>query len=657
MGYLTSVWSRIATKLYLALGLSVLLTLLSAGVGVFYFERSGSLNHRLESEAVPAYRDVWAAFHASGELGLLGAVLLAEARAGQVGGADADADGLISLLEDSLARPAGLPGLAGEASGVHDAAFALAEVVDLLVSEREAAASLAGRSSGLLRSLESLPAAGGDAAVLPVLYSALQASDAESLDRLWNAYQGVVALSGASLGLRSLAEPDGSGVFSVRAGQLQQQERLTEREAELADARAALGISVMSLRRAVEARSGLYLSESVDSFDRGRVFLVTISLASVLLATLTAWLWVGNGIVKRLSRLSERMQGMAGGDFDTPVPEVGTDEIGLLADDLEVFRHWALEVQRLNLVERLYGELREAHEELGRMQERLVAQEKLAALGEIVSGVAHELSNPLNFVKNFSESTGELSEELFEMLDGYRGEFSDADAGLLTDVKGEIEDSLERVKTNTLRALTIVRRMQSLGVVGGAPAMTDIHSALRQSVQVGCDSFRSEWQDFEVEPVYDLSDRVHGGALVVSDFREAILNLVSNACYAMRVRREQADRPYVPDLLVSTGFSDDGRHAEIRVRDNGTGIADDVIGHIFNPFFTTKDGALGAGLGLPLAADVARRGGGDLTVQTEVGVYTEFTFTVPLELPESVTPAGDSVPAGASVPVGVPARR
>ena len=114
------------------------------------------------------------------------------------------------------------------------------------------------------------------------------------------------------------------------------------------------------------------------------------------------------------------MREMARGDLETPVPEVGRDEIGQLTDALEHFRQQALEVQRLNLIEKLYGELQDANAELQRMQARLVAQEKLAALGELVSDVAHEISNPLNFVKNFSEGSLDLYNELSEMLHAYR---------------------------------------------------------------------------------------------------------------------------------------------------------------------------------------------------------------------------------------------
>lgn len=383
----------------------------------------------------------------------------------------------------------------------------------------------------------------------------------------------------------------------------------------------ALDVSVNRLVDVAGQYADVNLTSTVGSFDQGRVLLATICAVSVLAATLTAWLWVGNGVLRRLARVSDRMRNMARGDLETPVPEVGRDEIGELARALEVFREHALEVQRLNLVERLYEDLRVANNELRSMQDRLVAQEKLAALGELVSGVAHEISNPLNFVKNFSQGATELHEELTELLETYRDGMKSEDIALLDDITTEITDSLGRVITNGGRALAIVERMQGLSVDARPPQVVDLNAELQDAAVSAC-------QDYDLDPAFDLDGRIEPMPVVVEEFREAVGNLVANACYAMNQKRSDLGEEYEPSLAVSSRLSNGV--VQVTVRDNGPGIADDVVGRIFNPFFTTQDGVMGAGLGLTIAADVARRAGGDLRCETRYGDYAEFVMTLPV---------------------------
>ena len=556
----------------------------------------------------------------------MGLGLLAASESGFAGfRPDAVAESL-DRLASALGVVSGVQALAPDARAVNDDAHNLVVVVDNLAVSRAAlsdtyaaAADLRARLAGLSPDDESSVAA------LSVLKQALQAADEAVLEQLWDEYAKLHA-AGVDPAVAALAGDQ--GVFTLRGQQLALWASVANLTAAFDEASVALEGSVSGLLAASRAQSAAALGLAVSSFDQGRLLLTVISVVSVVAATLAAWLWVGNGMVRRLSRLSERMRRMADGDLETPVPEAGRDEIGELVDALEVFRQQALEVQRLNLVEKLYGELREANAELRRMQARLVAQEKLAALGELVSGVAHEISNPLNFVNNFSEGSLELYSELTEMLEVYRDKMSEDDTALLDDINQELTDSMKRVLSNGGRALAIVERMRGLGVVGGEPVLTDLNSLLRQAAQSGCNAFGAEWQDFSVEPVFDLDPSLGDVPLVERDFDEAALSLVSNACYAMRLKQEDSGDGYEPVLAVSSRLVDDNV-VEVRVRDNGPGIADDVVGRIFNPFFSTRDGAMGAGLGLPIAADVARRLGGDLSVDTVFGEYAEFTLTLP----------------------------
>ncbi len=625
MRFLIDKWRRIGTRLYLALGFAVALTLVSGAVGVYYFEQSGDLNYQVRSESVPALEGSWAAAREAERLRILGLEVVAGSESGFQG---LEADVVAKSLEQmatALGEVSGVPALASDAQAVSEAAYALAEVIDNLAANQNDLLSLNEVAGDYrLRLATTSSDVGESEAALSVLRQALQADDEAALQGLWNEFTTLNEI-GIDPAVASLGE--GEGAFYIRGLQLVLEANVRGLAASFDVSSAALENSVSSLLVASNAHSAEALGLAVSSFDEGRTLLTAISVISVIVATLAAWLWVGNGMVRRLSRMSERMRRMADGDLETPVPEVGRDEIGELANALEVFRQQALEVQRLNLVEQLYEELRQTNAELQRVQARLVAKEKLAALGELVSGVAHEISNPLNFVHNFSEGSLELYTELSEMLETYRDRMSAEDTALLDDISQELTNSLNRILSNGGRALVIVERMRGLGVVGGEPVMTDLNGLLRKAVQLGSETFIAEWQDFSIQPVFDLDASLSEAPLVERDFSEAILNLVSNACYAMWLKRDASDDSYEPMLAISTRLA--GDIAEIRVRDNGPGIPDDVVGRIFNPFFSTRDGALGAGLGLPIAADVARRLGGDLSVDTVYGEYAEFTMTLP----------------------------
>ncbi len=646
MRYLLDRWRGIGTRLYLALGFAVILTLVSSGVGVYYFERSGDLNYEAEQQSVPVLEASWETAREAERLQTLGLQTIS----GTVLSSASDRKEAVSQsldnLNGSLSQVNGIPELSQGAATANEASYSLASVIDALADNRTAIQAADGEVARLRGIMADIPAnSETSVAGLRLLGEVFRAEDNAALEGMLGEFRILVA----SRLEQPIADVGGgaNGVFTARRLQLALADQRADLIALFAENSDALDAATSTLLEQTQAHSAEALGQSVQSFDEGRVLLAVISIVSVIAATVAAWFWVGNAVVRRLSALSDRMRGMAGGDLETPVPEVGRDEIGQLADALEHFRQQALEVQRLNLVEHLYGELREANAELQRMQARLVAQEKLAALGELVSGVAHEISNPLNFVKNFSEGSLDLYQELAEMLDNYRDRMTDNDASLLDELTGEITESLSRVSYNGGRALAIVERMRGLSADGGTPVLADLNALLRQAAQQGSDTFESEFEDFHVELEFDLDESVGEQMLAERDFGEAIVNLVSNACFAMQSKRSELGEEYIPQITVSSHLADEV--VSVLVRDNGPGIAEDIVDRIFNPFFSTREGALGAGLGLPIAADVARRMGGDLVVDTIFGEYAEFTMHVPVVQPAEEADNEDDEDA----PVGI----
>ena len=377
----------------------------------------------------------------------------------------------------------------------------------------------------------------------------------------------------------------------------------------------------------------------------GSVLLLTISGISIAGALAIAWLFVGRMLIRRLKMISDWMRRMAGGDLEAQVEVGGRDEVTDMAAALEVFRRHALEVQRLNLVEKLAEELRGKNDQLEsvlgdlrRAQDQIVMREKLAALGELTAGVAHEIRNPLNFVKNFSEASEELVAELKEVLEeGENGQLNEEQQGLIEDICGDLNDNLGRIQSHGQRADRIVHDMLRMGRDSGEPQSTNINNVLDEHARLAYHSARATDPDFNLDLRLDLAPDMGEIVVVPQELGRVFLNMVGNSCYATDEKRRSGapagddGAPYMPTLWLTTRRSDD--HAEIIIKDNGSGMPPEVAEKIFNPFFTTKPTDQGTGLGLSMCNDIVRRHGGTISVKSEPGEFTEMTIQIPLEPP------------------------
>lgn len=379
----------------------------------------------------------------------------------------------------------------------------------------------------------------------------------------------------------------------------------------------------------------------------GRTLLLAITGFSIVGAILIAWLFVGRVLLHRIAMLSQWMRQMAGGDLEARAEIRGRDEVAEMAAALEVFRQHAIEIQRLNLVEELAeelqgknGELEQALTDLNTAQGQIVMREKLAALGELTAGVAHEIRNPLNFVKNFSEVSEELLEELKETLEESEdGQLNEEQQDLLEDIFSELGGNLERIRSHGDRANRIVHDMlmMSRESVGHQP--TNINNLLDEHARLAYHSARATDSNFQLDLQYDFDDTMGEIDVNPQDLGRVFLNIVNNGCYATNEKRATlmesgGGSDYSPTLWLSTRYDDDRIH--IRIRDNGTGMPPEVIEKMFNPFFTTKPTDKGTGLGLSICNDIVRRHGGEILVESEPGEFTEMIIDLPLHPPEPV---------------------
>ena len=279
-----------------------------------------------------------------------------------------------------------------------------------------------------------------------------------------------------------------------------------------------------------------------------------------------------------------------------------------------------LELKR-KAVEDTNAALQRSLEELKATQAQLIQSEKMASLGELTAGIAHEIQNPLNFVNNFSEVSSELIDEMKEQLE--KGNPEDAKA-----IADEIKMSLEKITHHGKRADGIVKSMlQHSRTSNNKKEPTDINALADEYLRLAYHGMRAKDKVFNAAIKSDYDERIGLVKIISQDIGRVILNLITNAFYAVMEKKklQSAEGGYEPTVTVSTKKV--GNKIEIKVKDNGTGIPQKALDKIFQPFFTTKPTGQGTGLGLSLSYDIVTKGhGGELKVETREGEYTEFSI-------------------------------
>ena len=401
-------------------------------------------------------------------------------------------------------------------------------------------------------------------------------------------------------------------------------------------------IAPLSLRRkSIQITLALALSLLVSvillvqAISAGHGALVVVASVGLALAVFANFRNVHTGL--RVVAVEVWIRKMGEGDLDYTVNLSGNDEVNRTAEALERLRQRSIEALQLDLVRKLSEDLQEKNEELEQVlselqqtQDQIILRQKLVELGELTAGVAHEIRNPLNFMRNFSEASEELVGELRDALQQHGGGLEDGTRAAIAAITEDLTENLLRIRSHGDRADRIVRDMSTIGRGGGSRQPVAINDLLNDRTMIAFHSAQAQFEGFEVDVHSDCDPDVGEMEVVPEEMGRVFLNLVGNACFAMDEKRRmdgQDQNSYQPTLWLKTERT--GGEIVIRIRDNGTGIPPDSMDKIFNPFYTTKPSGTGVGLGLSLCNDVVRQHGGSITAESEPGDFAEMTIRLP----------------------------
>jgi signal transduction histidine kinase len=402
-------------------------------------------------------------------------------------------------------------------------------------------------------------------------------------------------------------------------------------------------------------------TNSADDVQRFSTWAIAALVALSLAASgLIVWLYVGRNIVRRLNRLSTATLSIAGGAHEVAVPTIGRDEIAAMGQAVETFRRNTIERDHLlaeqaeaadrleHTVEERTLEMRQARDEaimanrktevalteLKAAQASLIQSEKLASLGQLTAGIAHEIKNPLNFVNNFASLSNELLAELKEIAEPATATLDQGKREEIDTTLAMLSSNLGKIAEHGKRADNIVRSMleHSRGA-SGERRTVDLNALVDEALNLAFHGARAQNKNFNItlERAYDPA--LAPIEVLPQDITRVFLNLIGNGFHAAHKRaQDTTEAGFRPTLRVATKEGVDG--IEVRVRDNGTGIAPEIRDKLFQPFFTTKPTGEGTGLGLSISYDiVTQQHGGVIEVESEPGSFTEFIVRLPRRRP------------------------
>ena len=281
-------------------------------------------------------------------------------------------------------------------------------------------------------------------------------------------------------------------------------------------------------------------------------------------------------------------------------------------------------------------EMEDSKKTITYLQEQLNKQEKMASLGLLSAGIAHEIQNPLNFVINFSKMSAQLLDDLQAIVDANGDKLDKDDQADLQDISADLKENLAKIQEHGERAISIIRGilLQSRGKAG-EKLPTDVGQLVHEYVWLSYHAMRANDKNFNITIEEDIPADMPKVMVIPQDISRAVLNVMNNACYTVKERTAQEGPEYKPTIKVKVVFTPNGSEGEVRIdiTDNGMGMTPEVKARIFENFFTTKPAGQGTGLGMGITYDIITKNhNGQLLIESEPQVGSTFTFIIPVKI-------------------------